>query len=218
MKRNYLTFLVVSVLLFSTSGYSQLRFSMGLDVGGNMNFHSGDDLEKGGTGIGLMGGLETVLMFSNSIGMMVNFNYDNKSGSTKVSTQTNDGSNISLDIDASLAYLTLETLLRFQLANSGVFFGVGPTIGFSMSASRTINLPDGYQFNDGSTSQESDIENVSTRFEIKAGGGVEVPIAPTMSLSPELYFAYGFTDVVDDGSWKIFSLQFKVALLFALVQ
>ncbi len=218
MRKKYLGAVVILVLLFSTAGYSQVRFSMGLGVGGNMNFHSGDDLEKGGTGFGLLGGLETVLMFSNSVGMMVNFNYDNRSGSTTFSARTDDGNNISIGVDASLAYLTLEALLRFQLENSGVFFGLGPTIGFSMSASRTVNLPEGYQFNDGSTSQTSDIENMSTRFEIKAGGGVEFPIASTMSISPELFFAYGFTDVTDDASWKIFSLQFKIALLFALAQ
>jgi hypothetical protein len=191
-------------------------------MGMNFNIHSGSDLDATGTGVGFVIGADAYLGFSPNLGMISRLSfYDNRSGSrTKDGTQ--GGVNYTVETSASVAYFQFEELFLFKLPQIGIFFFGGPGFGINVEgsgeATTKITSP-GVTFQDGSTSQKakSTIKDMLVRFELKFGGGYEIPLSRSMVLAPQLSFGLGLTKVVSDVSWRIMTIQVIVPLKFAII-
>lgn len=215
------------VLVFSSLSFSQFRMSIGPTVGLNFNLHTGSDLPESGNGFGMVGGAQVDMEFSRTIGILANIQfYDNRYGSYSV---TNSGTiqynNVDYqatetdDINASLAYFSLEPLLKISLPSNGFFFYVGPSVGFNIEGTaevkRNLAIP-GLNFNK-SSSDKSPINNTLVRFELKAGAGLDIPVGSSMAITPQLGFGYGLTKVISNVSWRILTIQGMVTYKFKLI-
>src|ERR1035437_1286233 len=191
--------IVILVLLSSALSFPQFRLYLGPQIGLNFNLHTGSDLPTSGNGFGMLGGGQVDMEFSHSIGLIANVGfYDNRYGSTSNTGSTVvNGQTISYTTDnnASLAYFTIEPLLKINVSGSDFFFFVGPSIGFTVESSgesvTTINTP-GFVFNDNTTKQtvKASIQNTLARFELKLGAGYNIPIGDMIAIAPQISFGY----------------------------
>ena len=218
--------IIILVLVSSVLSFAQFRLYLGPQVGVNFNLHSGSDLPQSGNGFGMLGGGQLDMEFSPTIGLIANLGfYDNRYGSISTDGSVVVGGqtiNYTSENNASLAYFTIEPLLKINLAQSNFFFFVGPSIGINIESSgeqtTTITTP-GFTFNDGTTKQTSKatIQNTVTRFELKAGAGYDIPVGSAMAIAPQLSFGYGLTKVVSDVSWRILTIQASAVVKFRLM-
>ena len=95
-------------------------------------------------------------------------------------------------------YVTLEGLLKWNLNSSKFYFLSGLGFGFCTGSS------------------PSGITNTNVRIEVKAGAGYNFEIGK-MVLSPFITAGYGFTDVVSNSDWKIFTIQAGANLKFPII-
>lgn len=99
---------------------------------------------------------------------------------------------------------------------------MGPVLGFNISgeteATTTITTP-GITFQDGSTKQKAKatLKDTQVRFELKGGAGYDISLSRLITLSPQLSFGYGLTNVVKDVKWKVLSIQGLVSVKFNLI-
>jgi hypothetical protein len=216
--------IIFGSLLFITGMISvnaQTKLSLAPVVGLNFNIHNGSDLDESSTGFGMVIGGQADITFNRSIGLQTNLMFFDKRSASLSETQTEGGVTFTSDNSVSLTYLQIEPLLKVNFP-SNFYLLFGPTLGFNLSAESeneiTIETP-GFTFEDGSTKSESKgtIRNTSTRFELKAGAGVEIPLSYNLSLTPQVTFAYGLTNVVEIVEWKIMSFQALVGVKFAIM-
>ncbi len=219
------------VLLFANPAFSQFRLKLGPSVGTNFNIHTGSDLPQSGNGFGFVIGGQADMSFNPTIGLIANMQfYDNRSGSfTKTSSnhyqdqQTGAPvtSTVSTDNAASIAYFELEALFKINLKNNNLFFFAGPSVGFNIQGSydQTVSetFPSPYQNNNNSNSSKGSIQNMNARFELKLGGGYDIPTSSGMYITPQLSFGYGLTNVEQDVNWKILTIQALVTVKFNLI-
>lgn len=218
--------IVILILISSVLSFAQFKLYLGPQIGINFNIHTGSDLPNSGHGFGMLGGGQVDMEFSRTIGLITNIGfYDNRYGS-----YSNTGSivvngqtvNYTTDNSASLAYFTLEPLLKIKLPLSDFFFFVGPAIGFNIESSSetatTLNTP-GFTFPDGTTKQtaKASIQNTLVRFELKLGAGYNIPVGDMIAIAPQISFGYGLTNVVSDVSWKILTIQASAVVKFRLI-
>jgi len=226
-----LSFLLISALfiIFTNSAFSQFRLKIGPSIGANYNIHTGSDLPQSGSGFGFVIGGQADMSFTPMIGLIANMQfYDNRSGSF---TQTGSNqyqdqlgnpvtSTVSIDNSASIAYFDLEALFKLSLKNNNLFFFAGPSLGFNVEGSydqtQTETFPAPYQSNNTSTSSKGSIQNMNSRFELKFGGGYDIP-AGNMFITPQLSFGYGLTQVEQDINWRILSIQALVTIKFDMI-
>ncbi len=233
MKKN-LTFLMgiaVFVLFFANPAFSQFRLNLGPSIGTNFNIHTGSDLPQSGNGFGLVIGGQADMNFTPTIGLMANMQfYDNRSGSyTQTSsnqyTDNQTGapvtSTVTQDNSSSIAYFALEALFKVNLKNNNLFFFAGPSVGFNVEGSydqtTTETFPAGYQNNNTSNSSKGSLQNMNARFELKFGGGYDIPTSAGMFITPQVSFGYGLTNVVQDVNWKILTIQALVTVKFNVI-
>jgi hypothetical protein len=217
--------IVFLFFLLSAVSFAQFRLSLGPQIGLNFNLHTGSDLPNSGNGFGMLGGGQVDMDFSRTIGLITNIGfYDNRYGSysNTASVDVNGQTvNYTTDNNASLAYFTLEPLLKIKIPMSDFFFFVGPAVGFNIESSgervTTLNTP-GFTFQDGSSKQTSKatIQNTLVRFELKLGAGYNIPVG-LMDITPQLSFGYGLTKVVSDVSWRILTIQASTVVKFRLI-
>jgi hypothetical protein len=205
------------ILLFVASGNSFAQFKLGIEpaLGMNFNLHGGSDLNETGSGFGIIFGGYAHMMFSKNVGMVTGLVfYDNRSGSY-TQKGTDQGVNYSADITASLAYFQIESLFKLAIP-SGMYFVVGPVLGFNVAAESEVklNVPQYPQYNQTS---KSSIKETLVRFELKAGTGYEISIAKNIDIVPQFTFGYGLTNVVKDVKWNIMTFQLLVGVKFDLI-
>jgi hypothetical protein len=200
MKKLYVVFVVCLILVSAFTAQAQFKMAVGGGMGLNLNLYSGSDVE-GGSGIGFAFAGQADMSFSKSIGILTSiYFYDNRSGSyTKV--VNNFYGNVSYDISASVAYFEIEPLFKLKLEDAPVYFIIGPSLGFNVENSVDVKSTQ----NNQSSTQKSTIQNMNTRFELKAGGGYTFPLSKTMRINSQLTFGYGLANVVKDVNWKILS-------------
>lgn len=216
-------------LLASNNGIAQFRLKVVPQTGMNFNLHTGSDIESG-SGFGLVVGGGVDMQFSNTIGLIANLQfYDNRSGSisqTGSKQYTDNQGNpvtatITADNSISLAYFMIEPLFKLSLPNSGLYFVVGPCIGFNVEASTeqtvTESFPPPYTNNDSKKTSKSTLKETLVRFELKAGAGFDIPLSHSISLTPQLTFGYGITKVVKDVSWRVLTIQLLTGVKIALI-
>src|ERR1035437_10202362 len=218
--------IVILILISSVLSFAQFKLYLGPQIGVNFNIHNGSDLPNSGHGFGLLGGGQVDMEFSRTIGLITNIGfYDNRYGSysNTASTVVNGETvNYTTDNNASIAYFTIEPLLKINVSQSDFFFFIGPSIGFTVESSgervQTINTP-GFVFNDNTTKQtvKASIQNTLARFELKLGAGYNIPVGDMIAIAPQISFGYGLTNVVSDVNWKILTIQASAVVKFRLI-
>lgn len=152
MKKVSLVLLVGVCLVLATTAQAQFKMAIGPAIGLNFNIHSGSDLDKTGTGVGLVVGGQADMSFSKSLGLLTTlYFYDNRSGSFS-QTGSQGGVNYTVDVSASVAYFEIEPLFKFTLPDAPIYFVAGPALGFNVEgeseAKTTVTTP-GYYFPGG---------------------------------------------------------------------
>lgn len=221
MKRAFTYLFLTSTffLLASNNSLGQFRLKIGPQVGLNYNIGTGSDLKETLTGIGLLIGGSVDMSFTPTIGLVSNIMfYDNRSGGTS-EQGTVQGISYTLNSDASLAYFMIEPLFKLTLPGGGVYFVMGPAVGFNIEASREVRITSANNqvtFNDGSTKFKESMKDMLVRFAIKFGSGYDIKLG-SIYLTPQLGFEYGITKVQSDVSARILTIQFSTAVKFGLI-
>ncbi len=231
MKKYFLFVSALSffVLTFSAASFAQFRLNLGPSIGANFNIHTGSDLPESGNGFGFVIGGQADMAFSPMVGLIANMQfYDNRSGSfTETGSnqyQDQQGnpvtSTVSMDNSVSVAYFDIEALFKLSLKNSHLFFFAGPSVGFNIESSYDQKIsetfPAPYQSNNQSTSTKGSLKNMNSRFELKLGGGYDIP-AGSIFVTPQLSFGYGLTQAQQDFNWRILTIQAMVTVKFNLI-
>ena len=222
MKNRFL----VSVLAICLAGVSvslaQFQMAVGPAVGMNYNQHSGADIPPHATGFGLILGGQADLSFTKSVGLLATISFDNRIGKY-TSTGTTGGIDYSTDASVTIAYLSVEPLLKYTLPGRPFYVVTGPCIGFPVQGkSETFMeiLTDGYSFPNGYATQQvnTQVQNMKMRYEWKIGGGYALRIDKKTALSMHVVYARGFSDVVDKLDWRVNSISFLSCFEFTLGQ
>lgn len=228
MKKFFTLVTVLFLSLFiSIPSYSQFKLAAAPGLGMNFNLHTGSDLPESGSGFGMVFGGYADMDFTPTVGLIAGLAfYDNRSGSTsRTGTEQVQGVgpvNYTVDSDASLAYFQIESLFKLSIQKSNFFFVMGPVIGFNISSegesTTTITTP-GVTFQDGSTKQtaKATIKDTQVRFELKGGAGYDIPVSKLITITPQLSFGYGLTNVQKDVKWKILTIQLMGMVKFNLI-
>ena len=82
----------------------------------------------------------------------------------------------------------------------------------------TLTTP-GLTFQGGSNKQTSKakIKDIQVRFELKGGAAYDIPVSKLFTITPQLTFGYGLTNVVKDVKWKILTFQLMSSVKFNLM-
>lgn len=222
---NFVAALLISLFAFIPS-YSQFKLAVGPELGLNFNLHTGSDLKESGSGFGMVFGGYTDMSFTPTVGLITGLAfYDNRSGSISTTgTENVQGTNVNFttDADFSLAYFQIESLFKLGIPRSGFYFIMGPVLGFNISSesSSTVTITtQGFTFQDGSNKQTSKatIKDTQVRFELKGGAGYDIPVSHLITVTPQVSFGYGLTNVVKDVKWKILTIQVMAGVKFNLI-
>lgn len=207
-------FLFVLIIIFSglflssNQSYAQFGMKVGPSVGLNLNVASGDLTQDTYTGLGILLGGQIDMSFTPVIGLITNVNfYDNKSVSNSVTEN-----NVTTDDAISLGYFEIQPLFKLSVPNSGFYFFAGPGVGFNIEATEKVTQTVG---NNAPQTGKGTLKNLGTRFELKAGSGMNIHLSSLVDLAPEFSFAYGLTDVFSTGnSWKVMSFNLSAVIKF----
>lgn len=221
--KKFFNIVPVILLLFIAinSSYAQFRMSVGPAIGLNLNLMNGSDLDNGGSGFGFLfaGQVDMTFNQDRSLGLLTNLAfYDNRSSNFSLTIPVpQQGLNQSQDTDVSLSYFQLESLFKYRLP-VGVYFVFGPALGFNLSAERNIKVTN--TFNNGqqqSFKVKETLKNTNTRFALVAGSGYDIRLSQLITLTPQLTFRFGLTDVIQDFSAKVITIQAGVACKFNII-
>lgn len=222
--------LFISLFLVANTAYPQFKLSLGPTTGLNFNLHTGSDLSETGTGFGFVFAGQLDMSFSKTVGLITDIAfYDNRSGSSTTTSSNQYGnisSTVSNDVSASLAYFMIEPLFKLNMPASGLYFVVGPSIGFNIEGSSEVTttetLPQGYIFTETGTNKyevknKASLKDLLARFELKLGAGYDIPLTRDISLAPQVTFGYGITKVMSDVSWRVLTIQALCGVKFRLI-
>ena len=214
MKKLSLVLAVCMILVFAFTAQAQFKLAVGGGMGLNLNLHGGSDLQQSGSGVGFAIAGQADMSFNKTMGVLFSmYFYDNRSGSY-TQTGTYQGYNYTADISASVAYFELEPLFKMKLEEAPIYFVGGPCLGFNVQNSGEAKTTVANQ----TQTSKSTIQNMNTRFELKAGGGYIYPLSKTMRINTQLTFGYGLTNVVQDMNWKIMSFGLLASIEFDVVK
>jgi hypothetical protein len=203
--------LVVLIVACVAPAQAQFRLAIGGGMGLNLNLHSGSDLPESGSGVGFAIAGQADMSFTRNIGIITSlYFYDNRSGGYSV-TENYLGTNYTTDVSASIAYFEIEPLFKFTFPTAPVYIVAGPSLGFSVQNSYDAKTT-------GFASQKGTIQDMNTRFELKAGGGYIYPLGRDMRLNGQLTFGYGLTNVQENVNWKVLSFGLLTSFEFDVVK
>jgi len=215
MKRIILLSIIILLIVFTSTSFSQFRMSVGPAFGINFNLHGGSDLSSGGTGFGIAFAGKADMSFDRSRSLGVIFGlafYDGRGGSSS-NTGTYYGTPYTQDNDISISYFQIETLFRYRL-QEGIYIFFGPQLGFCESAeSEVTTSAQGY----ASQKTKNSIKDTPARFELKTGAGYDIPLSKLITLSPELSFGLGLSNVIKDVKYHIHTIQAAVVCKFNII-
>ncbi len=99
-----------------------------------------------------------------------------------------------------LAMFEIPLLLKAKLpvGPARPYAFAGPTLGITLSATETDELKGGYTFENGSSTQDTDVKSTtsSTDFGLMLGAGAEFSVAPMVSITVDGRYALGFTNLL----------------------
>ncbi len=213
MKKIGLIIVALCCMLGVQTALGQFKMSVGPAIGLNFNLHSGSDLPESGSGLGFVFAGEADMTFNKSLGLISSlYFYDGRGGSYNMTT-----GNVSYNVNASISYFQIEPLLKIQMQTSPLYFVAGPALGINLSGEGEVKITtSGYTFQGGGTTQKQTLQNMNTRFELKAGAGYSMPMSG-VDVDPRLTFSYGLTNVQQNVVWKIMTFQLIVAVKIKVI-
>jgi hypothetical protein len=213
MKKIGLIVVAIFCCFGTERAYGQFKMSVGPAIGLNFNLHSGSDLPQSGSGFGFVFAGEADMTFNKSLGLISSlYFYDGRGGSYSMTE-----GNVSYDVNASISYFQIEPLLKIRMQASPIYFVAGPALGINLSGEGEVKITTpGYSFQGGGTSQKQTLQNMNTRFELKAGAGYPIPMTGFV-IDPRLTFSYGLTNVQQNVVWKVMTFQVMVAVKFNVI-
>ena len=221
MKKVLFLSLIFSIMLsLPDNSHAQFKLKIGPTTGMNFNIGTGSDVEETYTGFAFMIGAQADMSFNRTIGLITNIQlYDNRSASSSTEATT-QGVSYTVKDNLSLAYFLIEPLFKLSIPSSGFFFLVGPEFGFTVSSSRTLKISsenDQVKFQDGSTKSKSSLKDTNARLALKFGAGYDIPVSNLVTLTPQLQFGYGLTNVMENVAARILSIQTLVTVKFRML-
>jgi hypothetical protein len=217
MKMTRLLFVVWVGVTLASMADAQPRTELGFAVGMNYNMHTGADLPATATGVGLIIGGQADISFNRTVGLLTTVSYDNRIGKYSESG-TFSGYDYTKDVDVTVAYLSVEPLLKYIIPDRPWCLVTGPSIGFPVQGkSQTVLTTPGYAI-DGyeSSTVNVTIENLKPRFEWKFGAGYFIQTDKKTVVTLRLTYARGFTDVQKGMDWRVNSITFLGSIDFTL--
>jgi hypothetical protein len=216
MKKVTLLSIIILLFVFTSASFSQFHMAVGPAFGMNFNLHGGSDVKDGGTGFGIAFAGKADMSFDRAKNIGVIFGlafYDGRGGSSSTSGTDQTYGNYTQDNDISISYFQIETLFRYRL-NTGLYFFFGPQIGFCESAEvEQTTTVQGYP----SQKAKSSIKDTPARFELKMGGGYDIPLSKLITISPELSFGLGLSNVIKDVKYHIHTIQVGATCKFNII-
>lgn len=211
---------LMSILLIAPNrSYSQFRLKLGPSGGANFNIVTNADISQTPTGFGILAGAQADMNFSPVTGLILNIFYDDKTASASVDDKTQDGTPYTLDRKLKLVYLTVEPLFKLSVPGSGLYFAVGPSVGFNIknTAEQTVSsATNDVTFENGEKSISESLPDLNTRFEVKLGMGVDIDLGGVY-LTPQIFSGYPISTVQKDQSERIISVQGYLTVKFSLL-
>ena len=212
--------IIGACLAFASMAQAQVEMSAGVAVGANYSIHSGSDLPKSATGLGLIIGGQTEVSFTKSLGIVTTISYDNRIGYYS-NTGSDLGIDYSEDVLLAASYISIEPLFKYVFPNRLFYVVSGPCLGiaFQGKSETTTNIvTPGYSFPNGYATQtvKGTLENMNSRFEWKVGAGYGYQIDKTTRLNLQLTYGHGLTKVAKDLDWKVSSLTLLGSFAFVM--
>jgi hypothetical protein len=200
--------LVFTFIIFTQSIFAQ-RVLIGPRVSGNFNIYNSKGLTGTWNGLGIGVGGTVDMLFSKSIGLMVNLTaFDMRNFSSSQTQQ-----NVTVETSLSLSYLSIDPMFKAEF--SGFYMVGGPSLGIKLNSS-------GEQ-TQSATGQQPVVnpinpETKSVRFDIAVGTGYSFALSPDMYLGTDFMAHIPITDTYNfpGVSNSVFSLKLGVALKFKL--
>jgi len=220
LRKTTLIRIIGACLVFASMAQAQFEMSVGVAVGTNYSNHSGSDLPKTATGLGLIIGGQAEMSFTRSLGIVTTISYDNRIG-----YYSDNGSDLGIDFteDVFLAasYISIEPLFKYVLPNRLFYVVSGPCLGiaFQGKSETTTNIvTPGYSFPNGYATQtvKGTLENMNSRLEWKVGAGYAYQIDKTTCLNLQLTYGHGLSNVAKNLDWKVSSLTVLGSFEFKL--
>lgn len=200
--------LLFIIVFFTQSMFAQ-RVLIGPRVSGNFNIYNAKGLTGTWNGLGVGVGGTVDMLFSKSIGLMVNITaFDMKNFSTSQTAQ-----NVTTETSLSLSYLTIDPMFKAEF--SGFYMVGGPSLGVKLNSS-------GEQ-TQSATGQQPVVnpinpETKSVRFDLAVGTGYTFGLSPDIFLGTDFMAHIPITDTYNfpGQSNSVFSLKLGVSLKFKL--
>jgi len=212
--------IICAWLAFAPKAQAQIEMSVGVAVGTNYSSHSGSDLPKTATGLGLIIGGQAEMSFTRSLGIVTTISYDNRIGYYS-DNGSDQGIDFTEDVLLSASYISIEPLFKYVFPSRLFYVVSGPCLGIAVqgrSETTTNIVTPGYSFPTGYATQtvKGTLENMNSRFEWKVGAGYGYQIDKTTRLNFQLTYGHGLTKVAKDLDWKVSSLTLLGSFEFAL--
>lgn len=207
--KTFRNILFLFVLVFFSQSVIAQRILIGPRLSGNFNIYNAKGLTGTWNGLGLGVGGTVDMLFSKSIGLMVNLTaFDMRNFST---SQTNG--NTTTDVSISLSYLSIDPMFKAEF--SGFYMVGGPSIGVKLNASgeRTVTQT-------GVTPQITALnpETKSVRFDLVVGTGYSFALSQDMYLGTDFMAHIPITDTFNfpGQSNSVFTLKLGASLKFKI--
>jgi opacity protein-like surface antigen len=193
-----LVFILATLFTFSFAAQAQEGIKLGLKVGGNFSNVTGDDTEDAESIFGLHAGGFLDYGISEMVSIRPELLYSMKG--TKF--EYNDGE----DVIQKFRFHYLDVPILARVKAGGLFFEFGPTLGFKLAASSSLEI-------DGEEAEDDDIEGMkSFEFGYAAGLGYELG----SGLGIGLRYQGGLTSIFEDDDDKVKNSVFQLGLSYTL--
>jgi hypothetical protein len=200
-----------SLSVFSSIGYSQTTFSLGLEAGLNIaNVSVTPSVSTSGRTALIIGGVADI-GFTKSIGLVTGLRYIMKGYSN---TFTN-GNGVSQTDNVKLNFIEFPALLKvkFPLTEIKPYLIGGPTLGISVSS--TVESTAGTQ--SATSDVSSSVESID--FGLFFGAGLDFNVAPKIDLFAQTGYALGLSNILKGNTTstiKNYAIQITGGVKFKL--
>lgn len=183
----------------------------------------------GGTGAGMLFGLDALVPLNGKLSLTVLAGYQ----SASVTMETDEPTTVRVGsqavqtsfhhtLEGSFGILTIEPAIEYRLGGLGLQAGLrtGLVMNGTYDQRETIADPsipytydDGSEVNNASSGPINDLSGF--QFGIVLGARYHVPIAGRLELVPHIAFAPFFTDMVTNVPWSVSTIRGGLSLLYA---
>ncbi|QQS36490.1 MAG: outer membrane beta-barrel protein [Ignavibacteriales bacterium] len=200
--------ILLAVVFISQSVFAQ-RILIGPRLSGNFNIYNSKGLTGTWNGLGIGVGGTVDILFSKSIGLMVNLTaFDMRNFSSSQTQQ-----NVTTETSLSLSYLSIDPMFKAEF--SGFYMVGGPSLGIKLNSSGEQT-----QSATGQQPQVNPInpETKSVRFDLAVGTGYTFTLSQDMYMGTDFIAHIPITDTYNfpGVSNSVFTLKLGVSLKFKI--